>query len=381
MTLPMTLAERYLKAVAAQLPKANREDIVAELRDAIQTRMEDREEELGRPLTEADEEAVLREFGHPLSVAARYGSGPQHVVGPELYPWWMFGVKVGLMALVCITVISAIVRMAVGDMEGSQAISQAFNSIISGGITIIGLATIAAFVIERQKEKPAFLRDWRVKDLGLFELAGMDTDSVSRHLSGVVESGGRRRRQGRRSGRMTLSPTARALGSAAAWTVLLLWWVGFLPLSGLHPGDYTITVDGADFGQIVEQVLAILRWPVALYAACRIAFDLIRAANPGMIRLTALGDLLFGGAQAWLFVWLWVVSPLSPFIQVDNAQAFIDRVRSAVEGGWWSGSTILMACVAFGLVQALFKMSGALWRLITGQLMPFDRRRWDAAAA
>ena len=92
----MTLTERYLKAVAAQLPQAERDDIIAELRDAIQTRMEDREEALGRPLTEAEEEAVLREVGHPLTVAARYGSGPMHVVGPEIYPWWMFGVKVGL---------------------------------------------------------------------------------------------------------------------------------------------------------------------------------------------------------------------------------------------------------------------------------------------
>ena len=122
----MTLTERYLKAVAAQLSKASREDIIAELSDAIQTRMEEREGQLGRPLTEADEEAVLREFGHPLSVAARYGSGPQHVVGPELHPWWMFGVKVGLIALVRITVFSALIRILIGDVDVGQAIGQSF---------------------------------------------------------------------------------------------------------------------------------------------------------------------------------------------------------------------------------------------------------------
>ena len=36
----MDLVERYLKAVAAQLPKDNREDIVAELRDEIMGRLE-----------------------------------------------------------------------------------------------------------------------------------------------------------------------------------------------------------------------------------------------------------------------------------------------------------------------------------------------------
>ena len=380
----MTLTERYLKAVAAQLPKASREDIVAELRDAIQTRMEDREEELGRPLTEDDEEAVLREFGHPLSVAARYGSGPQQVVGPELYPWWMFGVKVGLMALVCITVIGAIVRVLVGDEEVGRAIGQAFHSMFTGGITIIGLATIAGFIIERQKEKPAFLRDWRVKDLGLFELAGMDADAVSRQLAGTVETSSRDRR-GRRGGRMTLSPAARAMGSAAAWTVLLLWWAGLLMVTPLRPEDLFAvggaTIGGVDYADIFRRILDVLYWPGVAYAACRIGFDLIRAAHPGQVRFTALGDLAFGGAQAWLFFWLWTASPLAPVIHVDSAQAFVDRIRAAFEGGWWSLSTVLMACVVFGLLQALFRMSGALWRLITGQLMPYDRRRWDGAAA
>ena len=36
----MTLIDRYLAAVAAQLPKAQREDITAELRDDIETRID-----------------------------------------------------------------------------------------------------------------------------------------------------------------------------------------------------------------------------------------------------------------------------------------------------------------------------------------------------
>ncbi|CAN5326860.1 hypothetical protein BH09PSE1_BH09PSE1_08840 [soil metagenome] len=379
----MTLIERYLKAVAAQLPKATRDDIVAELRDAIQTRMEDKEEELGRPLSDAEEETVLREFGHPLSVAARYGSGPMHVVGPELYPWWMFGVKVGLMALICITAISAIIRVLIGDVEVGRAIGQAFHSLFSGGVTLIGFATVAGFVIERQKEKPAFLRDWRVKDLGLFELAGLDTDAVSRHVSDAAESGA----FGRRGRRMTLSPTARALGSAAAWTVLLLWWVGFLMISPVRPQDLagiggSAVVDGVDYGDILSRVLTVLYWPGIAYAGCRIVFDLIRAANPGQVRLTALGDLVFGAVQVWLFVWLWTASPLSPVIHVDTLQAFVERIRASFADGWWDVATVLMAFAAFGFVQSLCKMSGALWRLITGRLLPFDRRgRVEAAGA
>ena len=113
----MDLIERYLKAVGAQLPAAGREDILAELRDLLMSRVEAREAELGRPLTEAEVEAVLREVGHPPTVAARYGAGPQHVVGPELYPWWLFGVKTALTVLVLITAVGAVARILLGDVE------------------------------------------------------------------------------------------------------------------------------------------------------------------------------------------------------------------------------------------------------------------------
>jgi hypothetical protein len=54
------------------LPRAAKaDDIAAELRDVIASRIEDREESLGRPLAEKEVSALLREFGHPLVVAAR----------------------------------------------------------------------------------------------------------------------------------------------------------------------------------------------------------------------------------------------------------------------------------------------------------------------
>ena len=42
----MDLLDRYLAAVAALLPKAQREDIAAELRDILLTQMEEKEAEL-----------------------------------------------------------------------------------------------------------------------------------------------------------------------------------------------------------------------------------------------------------------------------------------------------------------------------------------------
>mgnify|MGYP006906664221 FL=1 len=156
----MDLVERYLKAVAAQLPKDNRDDIVAELRDEIMGRLEALEARLGRVPTDDEVEALLREVGHPLTVAARYRPGPHALIGPELYPWWIFGLKVGLTVMAAVTLIGLAVRVLVGDVYVGQAIGQGISSLISGAITVVGLLTAVGFVLERQSKKPDFIAKW-----------------------------------------------------------------------------------------------------------------------------------------------------------------------------------------------------------------------------
>lgn len=371
----MDLIDRYLNAVAAQLRQDQRADIVAELRDMILSRFEEKEEGLGRPLTEAEQEEILRDVGHPLTVAARYGSGPQHVVGPELYPWWMFGVKAGLIVITVIAVLGIVVRVIVGDVEAGQAIGQAFRSVFNSGITLIGFATVAAFIIERQKEKPRFLREWRVQDLGLFEFGGnLNAEAVSRGL-----------REGDWSGKADVakpakvkagsSPTVRALGSAVGWGVVLMWWSGWLPLMHVSPRDLGGVIDGVEYGRILAETHALLYWPLIALLLARIAFDLTRAAHSRGVRFTALGDIGFGVAEATLFVWLWLYSPMSPVVFVPNMAAFVERVRVMFETGIWPVSSILMLCVAFGVIVGVFKVIGALGRLFTGR----DSRIPDAS--
>jgi hypothetical protein len=363
----MDIIDRYLNAVAAQLPQDQRADIIAELRDMILSRFEEKEEVLGRPLTEAEQEEILREIGHPLAVAARYGSGPQHVVGPELFPWWLFGVKAGLIVIAIITLMSAVVRVLIGDVEIGRAIGQAFNSIFQSGIMLVGFATVAGFIIERQKQKPRFIREWRVKDLGVFEFgSSLNADAVSRGLSegdwspkGVAKT-----RKARRS-----SPELRAVSSAVGWSVVLLWWIGWLP-THTTPEVLGAVVGGVDYSLMLGDIHAILYWPVIVFGLARVVFDVMRATRPDGVRFTALGDIGFGLAEAALFGWLWLYSPLSRVVFVPTIEAFIERVTHTVHSGWWSLSTVLMLCIAFGFLHAVSKVIGGAVRLVTG----VDRR-------
>src|SRR3982751_2179820 len=92
----MDLLERYLNAIRRNLPARGAEDIVAELRDVLASRIEDREEALGRSLTAEEIEAIVKDFGHPLVVAARYRK-QQWLIGPEVFPFYMSVMRIVLM--------------------------------------------------------------------------------------------------------------------------------------------------------------------------------------------------------------------------------------------------------------------------------------------
>ena len=68
----MDLLDRYLQAVKKHLPWQRQDDIIAELRANLESQLEDKEAELGRPLTTEEMETWLKHLGPPMQVAARY---------------------------------------------------------------------------------------------------------------------------------------------------------------------------------------------------------------------------------------------------------------------------------------------------------------------
>jgi hypothetical protein len=93
---PMALLAEYIKAVRTYLPKgAEADDVATELAELLHVEMEKSEQDLGRPLTEVEQQALLAEFGSPLEVANRYGkvnhglSFGRQLIGPELFPIYL----------------------------------------------------------------------------------------------------------------------------------------------------------------------------------------------------------------------------------------------------------------------------------------------------
>jgi hypothetical protein len=104
----MDLFERYMQAVRKYLPWQRQDDIVAELRANLDAQREEREAELGRPLTEGEMIDWLKELGPPLQMAGRY-QPPRYLIGPAIFPLY---VKILRLVALWLTVAYAIALVA-----------------------------------------------------------------------------------------------------------------------------------------------------------------------------------------------------------------------------------------------------------------------------
>jgi hypothetical protein len=140
------LIERYLQNVRLSLPADRRDDIVRELAEDIRTQVADREAELGRDLTDAEQDALLKKFGHPLALATRYG--PQrHVIGPALFPVYWMTLKIALGGAVAVNVALAIAFLVNGQPPG-RAIGHLVSFPFTTAVTVFGWVTLVFALID-----------------------------------------------------------------------------------------------------------------------------------------------------------------------------------------------------------------------------------------
>ncbi len=110
----MQLLDRYLTAVKFWLPKAQRDDIAAELAANLQAEIDDRAAALGRPLTDDEIAALLKPHGSPLLAASRYHEGDgkvtfgRQLIGPVVFPFYWLALKVTLLLLLIPAVVPAL---------------------------------------------------------------------------------------------------------------------------------------------------------------------------------------------------------------------------------------------------------------------------------
>lgn len=90
------LLDRYLNAVKFWLPKAQQQDILAELAEDLQSQIEDHEAALGRNLSQDEIAAILKRRGAPMRVASGYLPDVR-LIDPAMLPLYRFVLKIVLL--------------------------------------------------------------------------------------------------------------------------------------------------------------------------------------------------------------------------------------------------------------------------------------------
>lgn len=162
MTEGTRLEERYVAAVLASIPDAERDDVEGELRASIADATEARVE-----LGDAPERAVvqvLEGLGDPGVLAAELTGRPLHLIGPRHYLPWLRLLK---LLLAIVVPIVAIAVAGLGVAGGDTLVDVIASTIGAGAGSALQIAfwvTLVFAVLERTGET-SHLAAWSVDDL------------------------------------------------------------------------------------------------------------------------------------------------------------------------------------------------------------------------
>jgi hypothetical protein len=172
----MELLDRYLQAVRKHLPRKRQDDIIAELRANLESQLEDREAELGRPLTETEAETWIGQLSSPVQMASHY-QPQQYLIGPAVFPAYLHVLRLAsVWAVVAYTLANAI-NAALGTSASGAAIAEAVLKLpfvllqVAAWITLVFAAIefIAARFPGKCPSVAGFHANWTPRDLPKLE--------------------------------------------------------------------------------------------------------------------------------------------------------------------------------------------------------------------
>jgi hypothetical protein len=296
----MELLDRYLKAVQFWLPSDQKQDIIAELSEDIRSQIDDKESELGRPLNDAEVEAILKKGGPPMLVAQRY-LPQRYLIGPALFPMYWFVLRLGWLFFFGPWLILGIGAnlFAGGHFQG---LLEPFSRAV-----LINFAAITGVfaLIERSHAKTRWVTEWSPRKLP----AVRDPNRVSRTSS---------------------------ISELAWYLMLLLWWVNVLRIPAIPAVNITMAPAVSRFYWPIL-VLILCQGVIAGVNAFRRQWSPRRAALRGIV--DALCFLVVG-----YFLLIWAQGgTLVTVIGTKLSSAEIAAAQKGITYGW---SVVLLVWAA-----------------------------------
>jgi hypothetical protein len=158
----MELIDRYLQSVKSMLPRKQQEDVVRELNDEILSRVEEKEEALGHPLSEDEQADVLKQMGHPVLVASRYRT-QRYLINPATFAiYWM------VLRLILAVVFISMAISAVAVAASGQGLGKALGVILRypmAALSVFAWVTTVFVILEIVQVKFNFFGKWDPRTL------------------------------------------------------------------------------------------------------------------------------------------------------------------------------------------------------------------------
>ncbi len=295
----MELLDQYLKSIRSCLPSEQRDDIVNELSENIHAQIEDKEAELGRPLGEADVQAILKRLGHPLLVASRYRQDQRSVafgrqwIGPVLFPFYIkvLSFNLGLTGIVILIVLTAL--FASGH---SVTVVSTLSTLLHQFLIQFGVITLIFAVADRHWAK--FPDRWDPQGLahpwhpafamGATRKSGRGPkqeprqvsrlDSVAQFVALGVAIGWLRVAQA--SPFLIFGPAAAFLKPAPVWHQFY-WPVVLLALAGMVQAGVNLIRPDWVWLRSLFRIINDLGWIIILLLVLRAGYWIVLADKPG----------------------------------------------------------------------------------------------------
>jgi hypothetical protein len=329
----MDLLDRYLHAVRIWLPRAQQDDITAELAEDLRSQIEDQETKLGRKLTDPELEAILKQRGRPMLVANGY-LPQQYLIGPLLFPVYRF---VLIIVTLCYLVpwMLTWIGLAIFDPHFHADFGRTFGPLWGTfwvtTFVALGTVTLVFAILERVQPNLKFLEDWDPRKLPPVR----DPNRIPR-LNSIIEVG--------------------------VNAVFVMWWLN---------GMWSQTIfDRAGVRIVFAPVWRIFFWVFLLLAIANIALAVANLFRPYWTWLRAGIQLALTCAGAIAFCWICKASILAqivaPNLSSARAAEVVNLINTNVSKSFPFAVIACVLIVALSGVGRLVRMRTSRRRLIHG---------------
>ena len=320
----MDLLERYLAAIRMDLPAREADDILAELRDDLANRIEEREDMLGRPLGKAELSALLKEFGHPLVIAGRYRKH-QYLIGPEAFPFFFAATRIVLAIVVGALLLAATVDVLVSHQEPVRRFAQVLGDLWPALLSTLGAMVVTFALLERAGFPAEHIRRWKPESLPDLKF------------------------------KKPRDSWWEAPFEVAAGVAFLLWWTGVI--------HFPIVSSSHEVRVLPGPVWASYWWPILILVAARLVMSLIAWLRPNWRVARGLLNLATTVVAITLLV---VIYHAGGWANISAPGMTPEQSADLTEG---LDTAFRIAFVAVGMIWGL-KCLSELWQLFRTRRVP-----------